>query len=92
MHARAAEVTDFNQELQDLVADMYVTMEKAPGVGLAATQVGVGLRVFVYDYEDEAGNPVRGEVINPVLEVGEIETGEADSEGGQERPEDSDPR
>lgn len=75
---------DFNQELTDLVADMYLTMDKAPGVGLAATQVGVGLRVFVYDYEDAEGNPVRGEVINPVLAVGEIESGEADWDTEQE--------
>lgn len=84
LHARASEITEFNQELADLVADMYVTMEKAPGVGLAATQVGVGLRVFVYDYEDAEGNPVRGEVINPVLEVGPIESGEADWDTEQE--------
>jgi len=78
LHNRAAEVTDFNEELAQLIADMYLTMDKAPGVGLAATQVGVGLRVFVYDYEDAEGNPVRGEVINPTLEVGPIESGEAD--------------
>lgn len=84
LHTRASEVTEFDAELSALVADMYVTMDKAPGVGLAATQVGVGLRVFVYDYEDEAGNPVRGEVINPVLELGPIETGEADWDTEQE--------
>ncbi|MEY4743772.1 MAG: hypothetical protein RIR34_1111 [Actinomycetota bacterium] len=84
LHTRAAEVTVFDDELRELVADMYVTMDKAPGVGLAATQVGVGLRVFVYDYEDEDGNPVRGEVINPVLELGPIETGEADWDTEQE--------
>jgi len=84
LHERAAEVTEFNQDLANLVADLFVTMDKAPGVGLAATQVGVGLRVFVYDYEDEAGNPVRGEVINPVLEVGAIPTGEADWDTEQE--------
>lgn len=63
---------------------MYDTMDKAPGVGLAATQVGVGLRVFVYDYEDADGNPVRGEIINPVLELGPIEPGEADWDTEQE--------
>jgi peptide deformylase len=84
LHTRAAEVTVFDEELAQLVEDMYLTMDKAPGVGLAATQVGVGLRVFVYDYEDENGNPVRGEVINPVLEVGPIEAGEADWDTEQE--------
>jgi peptide deformylase len=84
LHRRAQEVTDFNAELEQLVEDMYLTMDKAPGVGLAAPQIGVGLRVFVYDYEDAEGNPVRGEVINPVLEVGPIETGEADWDTEQE--------
>jgi len=84
LHARAQEVVEFNDELTELVNDMYLTMDKAPGVGLAATQVGVGLRVFVYDYEDAAGKPVRGEIINPVLEIGPIEEGEADWDTEQE--------
>ena len=84
LHTRAAEVVAFDDDLRELVEDMYETMDKAPGVGLAATQVGVGLRVFVYDYEDAEGNPVRGEVINPVLEIGPIEEGEADWETEQE--------
>jgi peptide deformylase len=84
LHTRAAEVTQFDADLKQLVADMFETMDKAPGVGLAATQVGIGLRVFVYDYEDADGNPVRGEVINPVLELGPIESGEADWDTEQE--------
>ena len=84
LHQRAAQVTEFNAELSQLVEDMYLTMDKAPGVGLAATQVGVGLRVFVYDYEDAEGNPVRGEIINPVLEIGPVEEGEADWDTEQE--------
>ena len=84
LHQRAKEVESFDQNLVQLVADMYETMDKAPGVGLAATQVGVGLRVFVYDYEDDKGNPVRGEVINPHLELGPIEPGEADWDTEQE--------
>ncbi len=80
LHRRAQEVTEFNRELSTLVKDMYQTMDKAPGVGLAATQVGIGLRVFVYDYEDADGNPVRGEVINPKLEVGPISEEPADEE------------
>ncbi|MEN9753614.1 MAG: hypothetical protein RL670_1305 [Actinomycetota bacterium] len=80
LHRRANEVVAFNQELRNLVADMYETMDAAPGVGLAAPQVGVGLRVFVYDYPDEDGNERRGVVINPVLEVGAIESEPADEE------------
>mgnify|MGYP006148460177 CR=1 FL=1 len=67
LHARAAEVTVFDEALVQLVRDMYETMDKAPGVGLAAPQIGVGLRVFVYNYDDDEGNPRRGEVINPII-------------------------
>ena len=80
LHTRAKEVEVFDRELAKLVRDMYQTMDKAPGVGLAAPQVGVGLRVFVYDYEDAEGTPVRGEIINPILEVGEIIDEPADEE------------
>jgi peptide deformylase len=59
---------------------MYDTMDKAPGVGLAAPQIGVDLRVFVYDYDDDEGNERRGVVINPILEIGPIEPGEADED------------
>jgi len=84
LHTRAAEVTVFDSELAELVRDMYDTMDKAPGVGLAAPQVGIGQRIFVYDYEDADGNPVRGEIINPTLEIGPIEAGEADWDTEQE--------
>ena len=61
-------------EVLDLITDMYDTMDAANGVGLAANQIGVGLRVFVYDCPDERGKPIyhRGVVINPVLETSEI--------------------
>lgn len=75
-------------ELATLIQDMYETMDRAHGVGLAANQVGVGQRFFVYhcpdiegpdgsqltDAEIEAnGGPMRrGCVINPVLETSEI--------------------
>ena len=78
LHTRAREFVVFDDELKTLVEDMFDTMDKAPGVGLAATQVGIGLRVFVYDYDDDEGNPRRGVVINPSLEIGEIASGEAD--------------
>ena len=42
-------------ELPALIADMYQTMDAANGVGLAANQIGVGLRLFVYDCADERG-------------------------------------
>ena len=58
----AVDVTSFDKELRNLVKDLSDTMIEAPGVGLAAPQVGVGLRVFVFDVDD-----VLGHLINPVL-------------------------
>jgi peptide deformylase len=49
LHATAAPVTQFDSSLHGLVDDMIETMYSAPGIGLAATQIGVGLRVFVVD-------------------------------------------
>ncbi len=49
LHAPAAPVTSFGPELQTLIDDMIETMYAAPGVGLAAPQIGVALRVFVAD-------------------------------------------
>lgn len=80
LHTRATEVTEWNDDLRTLVADMFETMDEAPGVGLAAPQVGVGLRVFTYDYPDDKGNERRGVIINPVLEVGPISTDEPDED------------
>jgi peptide deformylase len=61
-------------EVGELITDMYETMDAAHGVGLAANQIGVGLRLFVYDCAEERGktNYRRGVVINPVLETSEI--------------------
>lgn len=80
LHQRAAEVTEFDEELRVLVADMFETMDAAPGVGLAAPQVGIPLRVFVYSYPDEEGNPRRGVVINPELSHSPVVPGVADEE------------
>ena len=49
LHRPARQVVDFDGDLQTLIDDMYQTMHAAPGIGLAAPQVGVGLRVFVAD-------------------------------------------
>ena len=80
LHKRASEVTEFDQQLRDLVQDMFETMDAAPGVGLAAPQIGVSLRVFVYNYPDEDDSPRRGVIINPKLTQEVIEPGEADEE------------
>ncbi len=50
LHRIAAPIESFDSELSDLVADMIETMHAAPGVGLAAPQVGVGSQIFVWRY------------------------------------------
>ena len=50
-------VTSFDAELRKLVKDLTDTMMDAPGVGLAAPQIGVGLRVFTYFVDDVARSP-----------------------------------
>ena len=62
----AAPVETFDKELRKLVKDLTDTMLDAPGAGLAAPQLGVSLRVFVYDVDD-----VVGHLINPVLDLSE---------------------
>ncbi|WP_155372363.1 peptide deformylase [Catellatospora vulcania] len=71
LHRPTAPVTDFGPELHQLVADMFASMYAANGVGLAANQIGVGLRVFVMDCPDPAGDGpnVVAHVVNPVLEL-----------------------
>jgi peptide deformylase len=61
-------------DIADLITDLYETMDAAYGVGLAANQIGVPLRVFVYDCADERGQSTRrrGAIINPVLETSEV--------------------
>lgn len=61
-------------DLAELVATMYETMDAAHGVGLAANQIGVPLRVFVYDCADDRAQNARrrGVVVNPVLETSEV--------------------
>ncbi len=53
LRGKARKVTDFGQDLQNLVDDMVETMREAPGVGLAAPQVDVPLRVIVIEFGDE---------------------------------------
>ncbi|MGH3637118.1 peptide deformylase [Mycobacterium sp.] len=61
-------------DLKDLITTLYDTMDAANGVGLAANQIGVGLRVFTYDCPDAHGRSARrrGVVVNPVLEISEV--------------------
>jgi peptide deformylase len=84
LHTPTLEVTVFDDELRQLVADMFETMEAAPGVGLAAPQVGVGLRLFVYNWLDDDEQLWRGVAINPSLLITPTPTGEADEDNESE--------
>jgi peptide deformylase len=76
------EVTEFDDDLRTLVADMFATMYDAPGVGLAANQIGVDLQVFVIDCPDSENGSLVGHVVNPRLEAaGEDRELELDDEG-----------
>ena len=66
LRQRADEVVDFDKELRRLVEDLTDTMLDAPGAGLAAPQIGVGVRVFTWNVEGEVGH-----LVNPVLDLSE---------------------
>ncbi len=78
LHRPASRVEAFGAELAQLVADMFDTMDAAHGVGLAAPQIGVGLRVFVYEMANDDAVPPRGVVVNPLLIMGKISTDRPD--------------
>lgn len=65
LRSPGAEVTRFGPDLARLVEDLYASMYAARGVGLAAHQIGVGLRVFVYDCPDDEDRRHRGHLVNP---------------------------
>jgi len=62
LRSPADPVVDFDKELRTLVADLTDTLLDAAGAGLAAPQIGVGLRVFVFDVDE-----IVGHLINPTL-------------------------
>ena len=67
----AQDIPQDSADLKSLIANMFETMERAQGVGLAAPQVGEGVRLFVIDstpmVEDEDESPIRKAFINPIL-------------------------
>ena len=67
LHRPCRAIMEFGDELKQLVADMLESMDAAEGVGLAANQIGVDARVFVYDCPDETGFYHVGAIVNPVL-------------------------
>lgn len=74
LHAPCAEVTEFDDTLAALVDDMFASQRAASGVGLAANQIGVALRVFVYDCPDDDEVRHVGHIVNPVVD--ELPAGE----------------
>ncbi|MDD2464625.1 MAG: peptide deformylase [Desulfobulbus sp.] len=71
LRQKAETITEFNEELKALVEDMADTMYKAPGVGLAANQIGVARRVVLVDQsiEDDERNFIT--LVNPEITQGE---------------------
>ncbi len=73
LHTPTRPVETFDAELRALVTDMFETMYVAQGVGLAANQIGVDLRVFVYDCVDADGGWHVGTVVNPTVTASDPE-------------------
>ena len=83
LHNAAQPVTVFDDALRSLVADMVETMKAAPGVGLAAPQIGVPLRLFVYEWTEDDEH-FSGTAINPELWITPTPIGEPDEESEAE--------
>ncbi len=68
LRERAREVEAFDDDLRALVSDMFLTMRRAEGAGLAAPQIGVPLRIFVVEAPEEDGGPRRRvALVNPEI-------------------------
>ncbi len=78
LRRKAHPVAKFDDELQVLITDMIETMRVAPGVGLAAPQVGISQRVIVVEYttddEDETAPKKLFAVVNPEIKITSEET------------------
>lgn len=69
LHRPTRPVEAFDDALRSLVEDLFETNTAANGAGLAANQIGVDLRVFIYDCDDDEGVRHRGAVVNPTIET-----------------------
>jgi peptide deformylase len=78
LHRSAALVTEFDDDLRTLIEDMHETNLAANGVGLAAPQIGVGLRIFVWRMPNEDGVPESGHIINPTVATSKVPQVRAD--------------
>ncbi|HEB50560.1 MAG TPA: peptide deformylase [Desulfobulbus sp.] len=79
LREKAKKITTFDDELRQLAADMGETMYKAPGVGLAANQIGLAVQLVVVDVSREKDEKKFIALVNPVLSEGE--GSEIDEEG-----------
>ena len=85
LHTPTRPVGTVDDTVRTLVEDMFETMAAANGVGLAANQVGVDLRLFVFDCPDEETRTMRrGVVVDPVLETDGIPEVMPDPDDDQE--------
>jgi peptide deformylase len=84
LHTPAEVVPGIDDDIRELVRDLEDTMVAAPGVGLAAPQVGIPLRVFVYSWLDDENVRHRGTAINPELWTTPLAIGELDEEAEAE--------
>lgn len=76
LRRKARPVTEFGEDFQTLLDDMVETMRQAPGVGLAAPQVGISLRAIVVEFGDEENEeapPKLYVVVNPEIQRGSRE-------------------
>jgi peptide deformylase len=80
LHKATRPVEEFDDELRTLIADLFETNTAANGAGLSANQIGVDLRVFVYDCPDGDGVRRKGVMVNPSLEISDRPEGMPDPE------------
>lgn len=68
LRKETAKVTAFNQDLVELIEDMAETMYEAPGIGLAAPQIGESIKLIIVDVTDEAEDEKKYQaLVNPVI-------------------------
>ncbi len=70
LRRKAKKVTDFDKDFQNLIEDMFVIMRDAPGVGLAAPQIGISQKIVVVEYaepEKEDEKPKAYVLVNPEI-------------------------